>query len=75
VCALETGLQHRNRRLIRMQHGSSQQSCLQRIYERLQSEAARADPLRQRRARKRKAGAAEDLFLAVQGQVVQVLRH
>ncbi len=52
--------QHRHRRLVGMQHRAAQQLRLQGVHQRLQPHAAHAHPGRQRRARDRQAGAAED---------------
>jgi hypothetical protein len=68
-------LEHRHRRLVGVQHVVAAQLGAERLGERLQLHAALADPLRQRRARDRQTGAAKDLLLPVQWQVVLELRH
>ncbi len=68
-------LEHRHRRLIRMQHRLPEQRLAQGIDQRLQLHAAAADPLRQRRIRDCQTGPPEDAGLAVQRQMVRILRH
>ena len=57
-----------------MQHGVCQQLCTQRVDQRLQFDAAATNPARQGRARQMQTGTRKDLFLAIQRQVIRVLR-
>ena len=68
------GLQHRHRCLIGMQHLALEQHRFLCIDQRLQANAAHADPLSQRRSRDRIAGTAEHLFLPVERRMIRILR-
>jgi len=69
------GLEHGHRCLVGVQHRLTQQFGREGVHQRLQLHAALAHPLRQRGAGDQVSGTLEDRFLAVQGQVVQVLGH
>ncbi|VWD65465.1 hypothetical protein BCO71033_07389 [Burkholderia contaminans] len=64
------GAEHRHRCLIGMQHSVLQNLLLERIHQRLQLHTARANPLGERRARNRQAGAFKDAFLSVQRNMI-----
>ena len=66
-------IKHRHRCFIGMQHRVGQHLGFQRINQRLQGDAHPAYPLGQGRLRNRQAGSAEDAFLTVQGQMIQIL--
>lgn len=69
------GLQHRHRGFVGVQHGPIEHLRFERIDQRLQLHATGANPVRQRRARQCQARPLEDTFLAIQRQVIGVLRH
>ena len=69
------GLEHRHRRLVRVQHAVLQHLGGQGIDQWLQLHTALADPLRQRRAGDCQSGTFEDRLLPIQRQVIQVLGH
>jgi len=60
------GLEHRYRRLVGVQDGTGKQFFANGVDQRLKSHAASANPLRERRARDREAGASEDRLLPIQ---------
>ncbi len=67
-----TRVEHRHRRLVGMQHRIGQHFGFQGIDQRLQGNTHLSDPLGQRRLGNRQAGPAEDAFLAIQWQMIQV---
>ncbi|MCY1365874.1 hypothetical protein D9M69_527450 [compost metagenome] len=66
---------HLYRGFIGVDHALGQHCFAQRIDQRLELHAGLPDPLRQRRTSDSQAGAAEDLFLSVQRQMVGELGH
>ncbi len=72
---LLAGREHRNRGFVGMDHVLGKHRVAQGIDQRLQLHATVADPLRKRGTRNGQPGAGEDLFLAVQRQVIGELGH
>lgn len=68
-------LEHRNRRLVRVQHAPAEQVLAHGLHERCQLHADGTDPLGLRRARDRITGSTQDLFLSVERLMVDVLGH
>ena len=58
-----------------MQHARLEHLALERVHQRLQLHATLANPGTQRGTREGQASAAEDGFLPVQRQVIEVLGH
>ncbi len=70
-----TRVEHRHRRIVGMQLGGAEHVALEGANQRIEQVEALAHPFGERRAFQLDAFSGVDLRLAVQGQVIGVLRH